>query len=72
MVSRVKVRSYKDNLKKAGYNMSGFEDTPVQAPKADSGAGGAVRMKHPKTGEIRLVPAKDVAAAEAARYMRVQ
>lgn len=66
---RQKSGAYKANLRKSGYDMSGFEDAP--APKPDS-SGGSVRMKHPKTGEIRLVPQKDVAAAEAANYKRVQ
>jgi hypothetical protein len=65
-----KVKAYKANLKKSGYDMSGFDggaETPP--PASDSGS---VRMIHPKTGKIHLVPAKDVAAAEAASYKRAK
>jgi hypothetical protein len=65
-----KVKAYKANLKKSGYDMSGFDggaETPP--PASDSGS---VRMIHPKTGKVHLVPAKDVAAAEAASYKRVK
>jgi len=66
-----KVKAYKANLKKSGYDMSGFDSSGggTTSTAADSGS---VRMIHPKTGKIHLVPAKDVAAAEAARYTRAK
>lgn len=65
---RQKSSAYKGNLRKSGYDMSGFEDAPALKPDSSSGS---VRMRHPN-GSIRLVPSKDVAAAEAANYKRVQ